>query len=587
MGDPTRSVAAQLVELARDTYTLGVTPDGQTYGVHTDRPHIALPLRGGKTGMRQDLSRRYHARHGIVPSQQALADALMTLDGYAAEEQPRQVYLRVATHGGSVYIDMGDIDAHVVEISGGAWDIHDRAPAPVLYRRTKLTGVMPKPYVDGDISRMWEFAPVPIDDRPLVLAWLVQTLIQPATAHPVLLLAAEHGSGKTSAARCLVALADPSPVPVRKAPRDAEGWVTAANASWVVALDNLSGVVPMWLSDSLCRAVTGDGDVRRALYSDADVSVMAYRRAVIITGIDVGITQGDLADRLVRVELPRIPAASRRSDEELDAAWVDAYPDILGGLLTLAAEVHHRLPSVDVAELPRMADYGRVLAAADAVMGTAGLARYAEQSRRVAADTLDAPLIGELVARRYLCDGRTSADVLADLTPSDRPRDWPRSARAVTGQLTRHAPALRAQGWTIEHDGGRRRDKVTRWTIAPPETARITDPHHPQTRAEHHHRSSDGIDECGSECGSERGSERSAGYDRGSAGYGREPDPHLVMPLTSDNGSAGHAGHGYGPSLVTSPCSRCGQDMYAPASVARGHCERCHLASAANTGGRS
>ncbi|ORC10631.1 hypothetical protein B4U45_27900 [Mycobacterium persicum] len=106
--------------------------------------------------------------------------------------------------------------------------------------------------------------------------------------------------------------------------------------------------------------------------------------------------------------------------------------------------------------------------------------------------------------------------------------------------------------------------KVTRWTIAPPETARISDPHDPQTRTEHHHRSSDDIDGRGSERGPERGSDPPAGYLRG---------------------SAGHAGHRYGPSLVTSPCSRCGQDMYAPASVARGHCERCHLTRAANSGG--
>lgn len=581
MTNPRKSIAAQLVELARDTYTLGVTPDGQTYGVHHDRPHIAMPLRGGKTGMRQDLSRRYHGMHGIVPSQQALADALTTLDGYAAEESPRQVHLRVATHGGSVYIDMGDTDAHMIEISSGTWDIHDRAPAPVLFRRTRLTGAMPKPYVDGDISRLWEFAAVPEDDRPLVLAWLVQALIQPATAHPVLLLAAEHGAGKTFAARCLVALADPSPVPVRKAPRDAEGWVTAANASWVVALDNLSGVVPMWMSDSLCRAVTGDGDVRRALYTDADVSVMAYRRATIITGIDVQVSQGDLADRLVRSELPRIAARDRRSDEDLVAAWADAYPDILGGLLAVAATVHHRLPSVDVAELPRMADYARVLTAVDAVMDTAGLARYVEQSRRVAADTLDTPLVGELISRRYRCDGRTSAEIVAALRPADPPRGWPRSARAATGQLTRHAPALRAQGWTVEHDAGHNHHHRVQWTITPPET--VCDPDSPDSRdsREDHHHSSDDMD--GRE--SDRESDEPASYPGQPASYPGQPNSQLYMALTSDNEGASQASQISGLSLVSAPCSRCGQDMYAAASVARSHCERCHLTRAANTGG--
>lgn len=56
----------------------------------------------------------------------------------------------------------------------------------------------------------------------------------------------------------------PSPVPLRQSPRDADSWVTAAAGSWVVALDNLSAIPP-WLSDSLCRAATGDGNVKRAL----------------------------------------------------------------------------------------------------------------------------------------------------------------------------------------------------------------------------------------------------------------------------------------------------------------------------------
>jgi hypothetical protein len=82
----------------------------------------------------------------------------------------------------------------------------------------------------------------------------------------------------SSATRTIVDLIDPSPVPLRQAPRDADSWVTAAAGSWVVALDNLSGI-PAWLSDSLCRASTGDGNVKRALYSDAGLAVVKFRRA--------------------------------------------------------------------------------------------------------------------------------------------------------------------------------------------------------------------------------------------------------------------------------------------------------------------
>ncbi len=212
------------------------------------------------------------------------------------------------------------------------------------------------------------------EDRPLVLAWLVTALIQPNVAHAILALLAEHGSAKSTMTRCLVDLIDPSSVPLPKAPRDAEGWVTAANASWAVALDNISGTLQLWFSDCLCRASTGDGDVRRQLYTDGDVSIISFRRVVVFNGIDVMVTQRDLADRLLRVHLHRIEDAKRRGDAELATMWADARPDVLGGLLDLAAVVHHRLTTLEVPNRPRMADYARVLAAVDEVLKTDGLA---------------------------------------------------------------------------------------------------------------------------------------------------------------------------------------------------------------------
>jgi hypothetical protein len=475
---PRKSVATQLVELARDRYILGVTDTDDPYAAGLDVPHIALMLRGGRTGLRTELYRRYFQTRKTVASQQALADALGVLEGYAAQSNPRRVYLRVADCADDIYIDMGDVGGQVIRIHSGTWTIADTAP--VLFRRTKLTGVMPQPVHGGDLSQLWRFVPVEETDRPLVLAWLVQALIQVDVSHPVLALLAEHGSIKSASTRCLALLADPSSVPLRKVPRNAEDWVTAANASWVVALDNLSGVIPLWLSDCLCRAVTGDGDVRRALYTDQDVSVISFRRAVIINGIDIQITQGDLADRLLRVDLPRVNGYLQES--QVAADWGMAWPHILGGLLDLAAAVHRRLPSVTSVDLPRMADYAKVLTAVDEILRTRGSDRYREQAKQVAADTLDHPFIAELADRGLSFTDATSAEILAAIKPADYgwkpPRDWPARARAATAQLTRHAPALRAQGWTVDNDGGRNHRNALQWTIRPPlEPERGCNPH--------------------------------------------------------------------------------------------------------------
>jgi hypothetical protein len=59
-----------------------------------------------------------------------------------------------------------------------------------------------------------------------------------------------QGSAKSTAAQMIVDLIDPSPAPLRSAPRDMKQWAVTASASWAVALDNISAI-PGWLSDTL------------------------------------------------------------------------------------------------------------------------------------------------------------------------------------------------------------------------------------------------------------------------------------------------------------------------------------------------
>lgn len=548
-GEPVerRSVAAQLVDLARAHYQLGITDADEAFGVTADRPHIALPLRGGKTGLRAELARRFFADTNTVASQQALADAGMVLEGYAAQEQPRRVFLRVGEHQGAVYIDTGDTEGTVIRIAGGQWET---VPvAPVLFRRTRLTGELPVPIRGKGGPRLWEFIGIAPEDRPILLAVLVAALVQVDVPHVVLHLAAEQGSAKSTTTRNLVDLIDPSSVPLRQPPRDPATWVTAASASWVVGLDNLAGDIDGWFSESLCRASTGDGDVRRALYTDSDVSVTSFRRCVIGNGIDVTPVKGDLAERFVTVKLPRI--THRRTESEYDAAWREARPEIFAALLDLAAKVHNLLPTIVVDDLPRMADFAKVLAAVDQVMKTKGLARYREQARTSARDSLDVPFIRELIAGNHSFTDVSSAELLDSLTPSSpdwRPmKGWPRNARAVTGLLTRHAPAMRAQGWQVDNDDGRNHLNRTLWTIGPrrPEKA--------GNRGSRSSRDSSaqvtGIN--GRESGENARATASQAITRGDSSNSRISHPG--NDLTSGNGLASHASQKNGHSPVACP----------------------------------
>jgi len=326
----------------------------------------------------------------------------------------------------------------------------------------------------GTFDPLWWHVNVTIADRPLVLACLIAALIDPESPHPILSLFGEQGTGKSTGCRRLVSLIDPSPVPLQKPPRDPEGWVTAAQGSWVVALDNLS-TVPDWLSDSLCRAATGDGDVRRALYTDSDLAVFAFRRCIILNGIDVGALRGDLADRTLPINLDRIEESARLAERQLNERWTQDQPRIFGDLLSLAASLIKRLPSVRLASSPRMADFARILAAVDQILGTNGLIRFAERARTMAEDTLSSdPFIAAMAEARIEFHGK-SADLLIKVTPDEQgwrpPRNWPKDPRMVTSLLRRNAPAMRKVGWVVE-EGEDLHNNHAIWTVISPEIGR-------------------------------------------------------------------------------------------------------------------
>ena len=464
-----KSPATALVEYVRSRFDLGVSDVGETFAVPRDGPRIARFLAGGRDHLAGGLRRHYFDQFGRAAPNQAIADALATLDGFARAREPVPLWLRVARVGPALWLDLGDADGRAIRIAPGSWSVEPQAP--VLFKRTPLTRPLPLPQRGGDSETLWDYLNVTPEDRPLVMAWLVAAL-EPDIPHPVLAFFGQQGSGKTTALKRVVQLIDDSAAPIRKPPRDTETWVTAAGGSWIVALDNVSNIRPE-LSDALCRGVTGDGDVRRKLYTDADLQAFAFRRVIALSGIDVGSLAGDLDERVLAITLDPIPDEDRREERYLEESWRLARPMILGTLLDLAATVLARLEHVQPKRLPRMADFARIVIAVDEVIGSDGFTRYdGGQARRAVESLTDDPFIMRVMQVVAGSFEGTSADLLDRVTPTDahwrKPKGWPSSPRAATVRLQKQAPAMRKAGWCVSNDKGANKARTARWIIEAP-----------------------------------------------------------------------------------------------------------------------
>jgi hypothetical protein len=450
------SQSTQLVKVARERFDMFISDDGRPYAVRKDGPNLALPLRG-RAGLRSTLARIFaQEQSNTAASQSALADAMTVLEGFAQEADARVPHLRTARDGDRIVVDLGTPDGRCVIVDPDGWSRESRSP--VLFRRSGAMRALPSPTRDGDgLALLGGLLNMGEEGFRLLVGWLVAAFI-PDLPHPILTFRGEQGTGKSKSAQMVIGIIDPSGAPKRTAPRDVKSWGVQAFNSWALCLDNIS-YVPDWLSDALCRAVTGDGIVDRALYSDDDVVVLEFRRVLALTTIDAGALAGDLAERLLTIELELIPDNKRREEAELDRAYADAHASILASLFDLLAEVLKVLPDVNLTERPRMADFARILAAVDQVKGWGTLKSYKAGARDAVSDVLDGDQFAQALVELVDSFGgkelsETAADILARITPERPPKSWPKDATRTGGKIKRLAPALRTIG--IEVDDTRR-----------------------------------------------------------------------------------------------------------------------------------
>ena len=458
------SKATQLVELALERYRLGCSTDGAAFAVEVDGPNVALSLRG-RGGLRSALAADYYGVAFEAPGQNALSEAMQVLEGRAMAADREPVAIRMAAHDGAVVVDLGRADGQVTVVRPGTWSVVARSP--VLFRSTEAVGELPLPIpggTPGALPELQELLNVPADDWPVIVAFLVAALMADL-AHPVLFLSGEQGTAKSWAARVLVRTFDGSQTDVQSAPRNEDDWAVVASSAWSVALDNVSKIDP-WLSDAICRAATGAMWRKRALFTDDAVSILRVKRVVVLNGIDPEITRGDLAERLIRVDLD--PIRTRRTDEEIEAAFGHIHPRILGTLFDLAAQVLAVLPSIEVERPPRMASFAKVVAAVDQCLATQGLKRYCAMVQSQVAQAAEGDLFAQALDRFLTASTSgewegAASDLLRDLRTFDAERrdELPKTPQAVGSALSRVATPLRARGWTVKRGRGAAR----RWTI--------------------------------------------------------------------------------------------------------------------------
>jgi hypothetical protein len=385
-----------------------------------------------------------------------LNTAIQTLEAKAAfQGDQAAIHHRTAWHEDTLYYDLCDPNWRVVKVTATGWEVI--SSSPVYFRRYAGMAAQVQPEAGGDLDRLWGLLNIPDEgDRRLLVAWLVTALI-PDIPRPLLVLHGDQGAGKTTTARFLGSLIDPSHAALVRARNDVE-FVQALSHHYVAVLDNVSAVSE-WLSNLLSRAVTGEAFSKRRLYSDDEDVIYTFRRAIILTGIGLAVTKPDLLDRSLIIETERLSDTRRLEDRVLTERFAAAQPKLFGALLDLLVKAMAAYPGVEL-RLPRMADFGRWAAAVARGQGRSLTSfeqdyqqNIARQNAQAVAESVPATLLLAFMENKTRWRG-TITDLLRYFEPLAEsmgigPRDFPGSPQALGRQLHEVAPNLAGLGYEV------------------------------------------------------------------------------------------------------------------------------------------
>lgn len=138
--------------------------------------------------------------------------------------------------------------------------------------------------------------------------------------------------------------------------RNVDQFIQQVNHNYINYYDNVK-FIPYWLSDEICKAVTGAGHTKRALYTTDEDFVYEHRRCLGLNGINVALTEPDALDRSISIELEDIDDDERRKESELLDEFEKIKPQAFAYILNVIVRAMQIIETLNLKKLPRMADF--------------------------------------------------------------------------------------------------------------------------------------------------------------------------------------------------------------------------------------
>ncbi|MBF0433377.1 MAG: hypothetical protein HQK83_19020 [Fibrobacteria bacterium] len=176
-----------------------------------------------------------------------------------------------------IWYDLCDPLWRAVRITTDGWEIVEKPP--IIFKRLPHMQEQSVRNTHSDINQIFKFLNIEGDANKILFqvqlcSWFIESVPK-----PIYNFHGEKGSAKSTSCRILKRIIDPASVELLSLAKDEGAIIEQLAANYALVYDNVSSLNNLQ-SDLLCRAVTGGGNMKRKLYTDSEMIVYQFKRAI-------------------------------------------------------------------------------------------------------------------------------------------------------------------------------------------------------------------------------------------------------------------------------------------------------------------
>ncbi|KFM21485.1 DNA primase protein [Marine Group I thaumarchaeote SCGC AAA799-B03] len=380
-----------------------------------------------------------------------------------------KVYSRTAFLGDVLYYDLCTPDWKIVKITKNDIDIIPFSESTPIFRRTQSGYAQINPIFEESDSLEKIANLLRIKDVQLFKVHLVCMFLESIPV-PIMFFDGEAGSMKTTTTASIKRIIDPNGINnednCNSISTRNDDLIIQLNNRYVSAFDNVTKI-SQGMSDVLCRAITGSGNVKRELYTNSEETILNFRRKIILNGIVPSVDYPDLQDRMISYDRIPLQNNQRLTDKEFQERFNRLLPSAIGQIFKTIQKslIHYGEVKQDVKPKTRLADFeiwGETISRELGYEPNSFLETFYEKQKQTSIASIDSQPLVETILR--LMDDKTEYEntmsncyktLVAKATELDIDTKsqyvrFPKASNQVSKQLVTLKPILRKIGIIVE-----------------------------------------------------------------------------------------------------------------------------------------